>query len=131
MIAKNNPLNIRSSILNKWKGQIGSRKGFVEFSSLIYGVRAACIIIMRSYRKKGYKTVRSIIGHGAPPSENDTDRYIDFVCRMLDINSDSDLSILDYPMLISAMSWMEVGFDDSVTAPQVKSVIDQFDIIPY
>lgn len=128
MIATNNPLNIRYSILNRWKGQTGSRKGFVCFSSIIFGIRAACVIIMQSYRKKGYTTVRSVVGHWAPPSENDTDRYVSFVCRMMDINPDSELSALDYPMLIASMSWMEVGFDESVTAMQVQSVIDQFEI---
>lgn len=131
MIAKNNPLNIRFSITNFWKGQIGQRKGFVVFSNLSFGIRAACIIIMRSYRKKGLCTIRQVVSRWAPSSENNTDAYISYVCRMLDMNPDSRLSELDYPMLISAMSWMEVGFEESVTAMQVKAVIDSFNIKPF
>lgn len=131
MIAKNNPLNVRFSIKNLWKGQTGQRKGFATFSNLSFGIRAACIIIMRSYRKRGLVTPRQIIGTWAPPSENNTDGYLSFVCRMMDINPDSELSTLDYPMLIASMSWMEVGFEESISAMQVQAVIDSFGIEVY
>lgn len=78
MVGKNNPFNIRSS-RNKWLGQIGSRKGFCEFSSLGYGIRAV-LVLMCTYRDKYHlKTVRDVVTRFAPPSENKTEDYIKYV----------------------------------------------------
>lgn len=128
MIGKNNPLNIRYSLLNRWRGQDGSNKGFCQFVDIKYGIRAACILIMRSYRKKGLKTIRQVIERYAPPTENDTENYISFVCRQVGMSPDEELRPEDYAHLISAMSYMEVGFSDFVTIPEVLDVIDLYEI---
>lgn len=131
MIGKNNPLNLRDSLLNRWKGQCGHTRGFCNFDTSQHGVRAACILLMQSYRKRGCKTIRSVIERFAPPQENDTERYIAFVCRMVSMSPDEELRPKDYPYLIHAMSWMEVGFVDSVTASFVQMVISNFQIQCY
>lgn len=116
MIAKNNPFNIRYVSSNKWRGQVGICHGFAVFSSLELGVRAACQLVMVSYRRKGVKSVRDIITRFAPPSENDTENYIRFVIKWmsdkgLSVTSDTELVLnSDYYYLLAAMSVMESNY---------------------
>lgn len=77
-IRNNNPLNIRFSPMNNWKGQTGSNKGFCVFENLEFGYRAA-LVLLCNYQRKGYDTVAKIVSHWAPASENDTEAYIDYV----------------------------------------------------
>lgn len=51
MIAKNNIFNIRKGLGAKWQGETGARKGFVEFETREYGIRA-WIVLMHNYRVK-------------------------------------------------------------------------------
>ena len=52
----NNPLNIRRTE-TRWQGQVdGDDKEFCSFASPVYGWRAALIILMRTYRKRGWNT---------------------------------------------------------------------------
>lgn len=79
--AKNrNPLNIRYSSTNRWLGQRGQNKGFCVFSSLRLGFRAA-FLLLRNYVRQGNNTIESIVTRWAPPSENDVESYIDYVCK--------------------------------------------------
>ena len=80
MIGRNNPLNVRYQRLNKWKVQIGQRKGFCEFSELEFGVRAAMYLVCRSYPQRGIMTYSEIINAYAPATENNTFAYVKFVC---------------------------------------------------
>lgn len=77
-IRNKNPLNIRYSPMNHWKGQIGSPSGFCEFDTMEHGYRAALVLLL-NYVKRGYDTIGSIIGRWAPASENDTQAYINVV----------------------------------------------------
>lgn len=88
-IRNNNPLNIRFSPLNVWKGQTGSNKGFVTFENMEYGYRAA-LVLLRSYVKRGYDTVTSIISRWAPESENNTSAYIRTVVAHFNGYTDTD-----------------------------------------
>lgn len=85
----NNPLNIRSSKAFKWDGQTGSDPdGFCTFVSLLKGVRAA-FALLRTYNHT-YKldTIRGIISRWAPPSENNTESYINHVATAAGLTSD-------------------------------------------
>lgn len=107
---KNNPLNIRYFRLNNWKGQSGHKNGFCEFVSLDFGIRAAGYILMRSYRKRGVKTYSEIINAWAPPFENNTDSYLNFVLK--EVNKfpwDIPTSLRDFADLIRAMWQFEQG----------------------
>lgn len=73
-----NPLNIRYNPKNKWVGQTGVYKGFCVFKNKVYGIRAA-ILLINSYRKKGFDTIEKIIPRFAPPCENDTFAYLEYV----------------------------------------------------
>lgn len=110
----NNPLNIRYNPSNKWRGAEGVEKGFVTFKNMAYGFRAA-FIILTNYIKNGHNTLESIIRRWAPPSENNTEKYIQFVEHETIIPRDLELtdnSIHDYwtkIIIIQAMAIFESG----------------------
>ncbi len=112
----NNPLNIRYSKHNNWDGQVGCEAGFCVFKNTAYGFRAAYKIIT-NYMRAGLRTIEEIVTRWAPPCENDTKRYINFVCEQTLIPSDhelTDLNIHDYwtkIIILQAMAKMESGVD--------------------
>lgn len=73
----NNPGNLRASS-DQWQGMIGTNKGFVVFKDCSYGLRALGIDL-RSKISKGYNTLEKIIYRYVPPSENDTEAYLDYM----------------------------------------------------
>ena len=78
-----NPLNIRYNRNNKWQGQTGSDyMGFSKFKAWSYGYRAA-VKILRSYQKRGIKSIGDIIANWAPHTENDTKAYTKAVLEYL------------------------------------------------
>lgn len=109
-IRNNNPCNIRYSLLNTWKGQIGHSKGFCKFSSIDMGVRAV-LALLRSYRYHyGLDTIHKIISRFAPPSENNTPAYISAVvsyCNLQNfpVTADTSLNLdfYDYKGIISPL----------------------------
>ena len=111
MIGRNNPFNIRYNGTSKWQGlneSDPSTRGFCNFISLDYGVRAALYLLIYSYRKKGIATIEQIIKRFAPITENDTEAYIKFVERKVWINRNDVLSnIFEYCMVLFAMSIFE------------------------
>lgn len=108
MIGINNPFNIRYNPLNKWKGLTGVTRGFCNFSSVEYCVRAVGILILRTYKKHGVYTVSEIINRYAPPKENDTSKYVEFVCDKLSFFPfDKPSNVYEYAALFEAMSIFE------------------------
>ena len=129
----NNPLNIRRG-KTLWKGEApqalpqrgnrplvaerlgsvsdGGQSGegaFCRFSSVEWGIRAA-FCLLRTYRDK-YKAncIRDIISRWAPPSENDTERYIRNVCLWTGFGGLQRLTEKDWPKLVRAMARQECG----------------------
>lgn len=107
-----NPLNIRYDKNNHWLGQRGQNKGFVVFTSLRLGFRAAALLL-RNYVRRGCNTIDKIINRWAPASENDVESYISFVCeksyisdRHQKITSNEDLFCV-----LRAMGLFESGVD--------------------
>lgn len=84
-IRNNNPLNLRLSN-NNWLGKIQPNTDgtFEQFTSVTMGIRAA-IKTLHSYIRKGHNTPRLIITRWAPPTENNTEMYIDRACRLADL----------------------------------------------
>ena len=130
MIGSYNPFNIRYNHANHWIGQCMNpqTKGFVNFKALEYGVRAVCIIILRSYRAKGIFTIQDVISRFAPKSENDTMRYIGFVCSCIgSFPFDIPQNVDEYCNFLSAMSQFE---GNKVEPSFIKHVIDKYHIKP-
>lgn len=131
MIGKNNPFNIRFSRNNMWIGQVGQTNGFVNFSDEEYGIRAAALLIMRSYRSKGVLTISEIIHRYAPVSENDTSKYIAFLCSHLgcfpfDIPK-------DYAEYLDLLHWIcvyEIGEYLAVPVSAIDTVCKKYNIKP-
>ena len=116
-IRNNNPLNIRKG--NNWKGerQPQSDPSFEEFESLQMGLRAG-FIILRNYQRTSLapkmraNTIRKIINRWAPPSENNTKRYIETVAKRSGLNPDELIAYRDKPRMLAvveAMCFVECG----------------------
>ena len=116
-LRNNNPLNIRKVAGQHWQGELlpsptGEGSGerlFVQFSSIEYGLRAA-FCILRTYRNK-YKAVciEDIITRWAPPTENDTRKYICDLCRLTGFGGKERLTESEWPKLVQAMARIECG----------------------
>ena len=110
-IRNNNPLNIRHSA-DDFRGEIkGKDKIFKTFSSMPYGYRAA-FVILHTYLTEGCNTIEKIITRWAPPSENNTGKYITNVEKWSGVPRDKELTAADgadYIMIVDAMSAVENG----------------------
>ena len=124
MIAKNNIFNIRAG--QNWQGKTGVRKGFVEFQSREYAIRA-WLILMRTYRRRGVKSIRQIVTRFAPPKENNTEAYIDYVCRQMKYNANYELEAdSTYILLGIAMAAMETS--TVLHYHEIANVMEKFNI---
>lgn len=125
-----NPLNIRYSRYNHWTGQRGQFKGFCIFVHKDYGYRAALKLLLR-YVRDGFNTPESIINRWAPPSENDTKKYVETVCELSGLQADTP--IIGFGGLIplcAAMSVVESG----APAPDwqyLSDLVVKFKLFPY
>lgn len=111
-LRNNNPGNIRQSAV-VYEGEIrpSQDKSFKQFKSVAYGYRAM-FVILDSYKRRGYRTLRDMLNRYAPPVENYTDKYIDFVCKKAGVLPDNTIETLSATTMIpiiSAMSQMENG----------------------
>lgn len=83
-VRNNNPGNIRSNSYFKWQGQTGSDdKGFCVFDTMGCGLRALFRLLANYRLLHNVSTVNQLINRFAPPSENHTGAYIDFVLQYL------------------------------------------------
>ena len=130
-IRNNNPLNIRKG--NNWKGerQPQSDPSFEEFESLAYGIRAG-FVIMRNNMKESLpkyrqcNTIRKLITHWAPPSENNTAKYIEFVSKKSGLNPDEVIRYREKRRMCAicdAMIRMECG-----TQIDIKIIESAYDL---
>ncbi len=106
----NNPLNIRKSP-QEFRGEItGEDKSFKSFSTMAYGFRAGLVILRTYIRKYKLDTIKKIINRWAPPSENDTEAYIRFVCTKTG-HLPEDIIYFDMGLIpiVWAMAWQENG----------------------
>lgn len=111
----NNPLNIRRSG-QPWRGKIipGKDPSFEQFESMEMGIRAALIIVRTYIRSHHVDTPALIVSRWAPPSENTTNKYIDFVCEKSGLQRSHRLTLnskFDICRLLWAMAWYESGQD--------------------
>lgn len=116
-IRNNNPLNIRKG--NNWKGErkVQTDKAFEEFETLQFGLRAGLKLIRNQISgfngsRPKFNTIGKLIKVWAPPSENQTLRYIDFVCQAVgkqpfDIIREDDQKLICE--IARAMAFVECG----------------------
>ena len=129
-IRNNNPLNIRKG--NNWKGERHPQKdkAFEEFQSMQMGIRAGFILI-RNYisgyggKSKPFDTIEKVVRRWAPPTENATQKYIDFVAKDSGIDPHATLSFKDKTAMVkivNAMIFVECG--QRVNLDIIKSAYD-------
>lgn len=107
-----NPGNIRKSNTT-YLGEVRPSRdpSFKQFRTMAWGYRAM-FVLLHTYDRYGYRTLRQMIARYAPPVENRTENYIDCVSRWADIFADTPLDTLDPSVMIPvvvAMSRMENG----------------------
>ena len=111
-IRNNNPLNIRHS-RDRFQGEVvpGSDRAFKQFTSMAYGYRAA-FVTLATYLAHGRNTVEKIIRAWAPPTENNTEGYINHVVQRSGVGRNKALTADsggDYRKIVAAMSHCENG----------------------
>lgn len=107
----NNPLNIKKNN-TEWEGLKEQQRdySFFQFKTMAYGYRAA-FITLNTYREKyGCVSLADYIRRWAPPCENDTNSYINFVAKRSNL---ADVSVIDTTdkeqmvKIVAAMARME------------------------
>lgn len=97
-----NPGNLRPPKTWTAEGMIGvdDRPGgpFCIFATEAHGWQALATRILQLHRS-GTRTVRSIIGVWAPPSENRTDVYVAGVAAKLGVSPDKPIAVTDYAVM--------------------------------
>lgn len=85
---------------------------FKQFRGEAWGYRAMFVILNTYSAKYNLQTMREMIHRWAPPSENQTDSYVDYVSRVAMLDADTPLVTTHretmLPM-VAAMSQMENG----------------------
>lgn len=125
MIAQNNIFNIRAG--QSWIGAEGATRGFCNFVSVDYCIRA-WLVLMRTYRRKYFCcTIRQIVERFAPPTENPTSSYISYICNECGIPEDFALSNDTYYYEIAkAMAYFETNY--KLPTYRVKLAAKRFNI---
>jgi hypothetical protein len=99
-LRNHNPLNVRPiDGSDAWHGQVAIDNAaggpFSIFGDVdgkeadFWGIRAGAHNFLSYQRKDGCDTIGKIITRHAPPTENETDDYIDFVCHKLYLRPDA------------------------------------------
>jgi hypothetical protein len=120
-----NPGNIRRVPGQTWNGSYTSQEqceaagrvwdaDFEVFYSFADGERALGHVLSTYGSAYGLNTVRLIVSRYAPPAENDTDSYVQFVATQLNVAPDTIIDVQEsLPTLAGAIMVRETGFTDS------------------
>jgi hypothetical protein len=126
----NNPMNLRDFGIG-WQGLDDpphDAQGYCRFHSAAMGIRAGARDLHTIWAA-GRQTVAAIIGHYAPPSENDTAAYIRDVAAKLAVAPDDSVDLGDAARLqafVTAIICHENGrciYDAEFVAAAVKEAL--------
>ena len=103
----NNPGNIRING-DLFQGEIrpSKDKSFKQFETMAYGYRAIFRILRNYYNNYHLDTIRNMITRWAPPKENHTEKYIQFVSGYSGIPADDPININDREQMIRIVAGM-------------------------
>lgn len=107
-IRNNNPLNIR--VGNNWKGEVTnpSDKSFEQFQTMSDGCRAGFKLLFKYVNKYKLNTIELIIKRWAPPSENNTQKYIERVCEYTGLRRNQPIDIHNADMMSKLFQGMAI-----------------------
>lgn len=97
-VRNNNPGNLRLNAGTKWQGTDCPQtdSAFVCFEAPKWGIRALCTVLRTYHKKHRLDTVEGLIRRWAPPVENDTDSYAEFVAGRLGVSVDETIDVLQW-----------------------------------
>jgi hypothetical protein len=124
-LRNNNPGNIEDGDFARGlPGYQGSDGRFAVFDSMESG-QAAKGALLQSYGRRGFNTVEKVIGRWAPPSENDTGSYVQFVSQRLGVDPRQPLDLND-PGVVSSLQAAISERENGVPAmPNLASMSDE------
>ena len=99
-------------------------KSFRTFVNMAYGYRAMHYLLRRYKNSYQLNTLEQMISRWAPPTENQTDAYIDFVAKRSGIGRDQIVDVSNMTVMcriVEAMAKMENG---SKYEPDMNEVRD-------
>ncbi|MBF4483244.1 hypothetical protein [Flavobacterium sp. CSZ] len=118
-VRNNNPGNLVLTNI-AWQGKIpntqNTDKHFEQFTEVKFGIRAMLRDLTNDI-DKGKNTVRKLITEYAPPSENNTQKYIDVISKAVGLAPDQTIKIVDakfYLVIARAIIKHENGTDASL-----------------
>lgn len=101
-IRMNNPGNIDRNG-TAWKGMSTMQDDprFCRFDEPRWGIRAMVRTIYTYFEKYHVSTIRGIISRWAPPSENNTESYIQHVSELSGIGPDDHIELPDDELMVN------------------------------
>jgi hypothetical protein len=118
-VRNNNPGNLVLTNI-AWQGKIpnsqNTDKHFEQFTDVKFGIRAMLRDLTNDI-DKGKNTVRKLITEYAPPSENNTQKYIEVIAKAVGLDPDQTIKIVDakfYLVIARAIIKHENGADASL-----------------
>lgn len=106
-IRQNNPGNIRLSRRDKWQESLPPQSGdqFVRFKAPQFGIRAMVKILIK-YDQRGINTIRGVISTWAPPTENNTEAYVQDVATRMGMDPDDWIDLDTYEIALPLVNAM-------------------------
>lgn len=126
-IRNNNPGNIKLSG-DAWQGlsSVQPDTTFFTFTEAKWGIRALSVI-MRVYRDSyNIYTIEDIIDRYAPPSENETVSYVDFVANETGIPKDQTLTYSATERLLITMAIIK--FENGIQPYSAELILEAIDL---
>lgn len=115
-LRNNNPGNIRVSE-SKFKGELPSDNAFKKFDTIVNGYRAMFVLLRNYNRLYGINTIRGIVSRYAPPTENNTSSYIEYVCMVCNYPPDKEIDFKRkklFVLIVYAMAYIETGYKPDI-----------------
>lgn len=114
----NNPGDLEAG--DHWQGlmpaaqltDVQKHERFAVFSAPKWGFRALAVLLHNYAALYGCDTVRKIVNRFAPPTENNTNAYVDFVSHALDVWFDDHIDVTNQTTLFAlckAIATFETG----------------------
>ena len=131
-IRLNNPCNLRQG-QGRFIGEyeISKDNEFRQFKSMVFGIRAALHLLIKTYYYlHRLRTVRGIINRWAPSNENNTEAYIEAMCKEVGLKPDEYIEMSEdfWIRFLDAMIYIENGVrvERWVIEAVVKTYYHQF-----